>query len=253
MKKVLLTIMIFVLLLAGVKAEIVTSGSVIDLDAIENPISSLDIKDVIKADLLRPYGSDEFQIDASKLPSLNDMPYVLTQITDKPIIMTNGSLTINGKSIKLINGYAFLMPLTKYTLAKNLRISISNDKVKIEDSKISFQTTKVVIREGIVYVDDNNIPLRVMPNMIFNDLIIIFGEDNLRKTNLQIKNDKVSYDYQFERPAKLLYLFDTKMNIDIVVDANTAKYKIEKPFWSLFTSGENGDIKSYNFTKYAAF
>ena len=45
------------------------------------------------------------------------------------------------------------------------------------------------------------------------------------------------------------------MNTDvtIVVDAETGDYKIKKPFWTIFASGETKGVKEYNFTQYAAF
>lgn len=241
-------------MLSGVSAEIVTPGSVIDINAQENPTSSLDIKDVIKENLLRPYGSDGFEIDTSKLPSVNDDKYLLTQISTKPIVITPDKFEINGKGIRFINGNAFVMPLTKYELAKNLRISGigSNDILKIEDSKLSFKTHKVTIKDGIVYVGEKELPLKIMPNMILNDLMTKFKEENFKKMETLANDNEVTYNYVFKRPAKLLF-WNTTIDISIVVDATTGEYNIKKPFYSIFFYGENIGIKDYNFTKYAAF
>lgn len=253
MKNLILTAMVFILLIANVSAEIVTSGSVIDINAQESKTSSLDIKDIIKADLLRPYGSDEFQIDVNKLPSVNDAPYLLARISDKPIIMTQDDLKISDKGIKFINGNAFLMPLTRYTLAKNLRIKTTENGVKIEDSKLSLQADKVTIKNGAVYLGDAEIPLKIMPNMILNDLIGALDEQNIKRVEIESDKNEVKYSYVFNVPAKLLFFFDAKIDINIIVDAATGKHKIKKPVWALFTSGEESAIKDYNFTQYAAF
>src|SRR3989344_2434262 len=103
MKKLLILLVTFALLASNIKAEIITEGTVIDLNAIENPTSSLDIKDIIKANLLRSYGEDKFQIDVKQLPSVNDDSYLLTQITEKPIVIKPDELTIDGKIISLIS------------------------------------------------------------------------------------------------------------------------------------------------------
>lgn len=253
MKGLLILLATFMLLVSGIRAEIITEGTVIDLNAIENPTSSLDIKDVIKANLLRGYGEDKFQIDVKQLPSLNDEPYLLTQITDKPIIIKPDEFTIDGKVIEFVNGNAFIMPLTKYQLAKNLRIRSAGDKIKIEDSKFSFQTDKAVIKSGILFIGENKIPVKVMPNMIYNDLITIFGEDKVRKVAIESKKDDFKYSYLFETSAELFLFIDMKMNINVVVDAETGKYNIDKPIWAIFASEENKDVDSYDFAKYAAF
>lgn len=254
MKNILILSAIFLLILSSVKAEIVTPGSTISIKGELDTTSSLDIKDVIKENLLRPYGSNEFEIDVSKLPSVNDNRYVLTQISDKPIVITPEKFEVNGKGIKLINGNAFVMPLTKYTLAKNLRIFGvgSDDILKIEDSKLSFMTHKITIKDGIVYFGENDLPIKVMPNMILNDLIDMFNEQNLKKTKILVDDKKVEYSYTFKRPATLLF-WNTTMDVSINVDATTGKYSIKKPFYSIFFYGENAGIKDYNFTQYAAF
>lgn len=251
MKKLL--IVIFLLAIVSVNAEIVTKGTVIDTKSIEDPISSLDIKDVIKENLIRSYKGDEFEIDVAKLPSVNDAPYILMQITELPIVLKKDSITINGKVIKLANGKAFVMPLTNYILAKNLRIHSVDEGLIIEDSKFSFPTSKVVISNGVVFIGENNIPVKVMPNMIFNDLIANLGEENVRRVEIQSNDKQLTYTYQFERPAKILYLINVKMDVDIKVDAETGKYKIKKPLWAIFSAGENAGITDYNFIQYAAF
>lgn len=253
MKNLALIAVLFVLLTANLNAEIVTPGSVIDISAQEDKTSSLDIKDIVKADLLRPYGEDEFQIDVNKLPSVNDDPYLLTKISEKPIVITQDELTISDKGIKFINGNAFLMPLTKYTLAKNLRIKTTENRVKIEDSKLSFQTDKAIIKDGVVYLGENEIPLKIMPNMILNDLIGALGEKNVKRVEIESGSKEIKYSYIFNVPAKLLFFFDTSMDINIIVDASTGKHKIKKPIWALFASGEESAIQNYNFTNYAAF
>ena len=253
MKKLLILLVTFALLASNIKAEIITEGTVIDLNAIENPTSSLDIKDIIKANLLRSYGEDKFQIDVKQLPSVNDDSYLLTQITEKPIVIKPDELTIDGKIIEFVNGNAFVMPLTKYQLAKNLRIKAAGDKVKIEDSKFSFNADKVVINSGIVFINEDKIPVKVMPNMIYNDLTSIFGEDKIRKVEIETKKDNLKYSYLFETSAKLFLSIDMKMNINIIVDAKTGKYSIDKPIWAVFASGENKNVDSYDFTKYGAF
>ncbi|MDD5649533.1 MAG: hypothetical protein PHF86_03835 [Candidatus Nanoarchaeia archaeon] len=250
MKK--LAFIVFLLVIASVTAEIVTEGSVIDTKSIESSASSLDIKDAIKANLIRAYNGNEFEIDITKLPSVNDEPYVLTQITDMPIVIRSNNITINGKNLKFVKGNAFIMPLTNYVLTKNLRI-YNTDKVIIEDSKFSFPTSKVVINKGVVYVGENNIPVKIMPNMIFNDLSNNLGEQNIKKVEILSSDKQLTYLYQFERPAKLFYLFNVKMNVDIKVNAQTGKYSLGKPIWAIFTAGENKGITDYNFTQYSAF
>ncbi|MBS3163373.1 hypothetical protein J4427_01660, partial [Candidatus Woesearchaeota archaeon] len=68
-----------------------------------------------------------------------------------------------------------------------------------------------------------------------------------------LNEDKIEYTYTFNRPAKLLYLFTMNTDVTIVVDAETGDYKIKKPFWTIFASGETKGVKEYNFTQYAAF
>lgn len=253
MKKLVLILILFVLLFNNVRSEVVTEGSVIGISATNSSTTSLDIKDVIKANLLRPYGTDEFEIDVTKLPSVNDNPYLLTQVTPKIITMTPNKLDIAGKGIKFINGNALLMPLTKYILAKNLRIYVDGDRLKIEDGKLSFKTTKVTIKDGIVYLGDNEIPVRVMPNRILSHFLNGFKEENFKKMSIESNNEKIEYIYTFSRPAKILYLFDTNVDVSVIVDGQTGKYSINKPLWTIFTTEENAGIKEYNFTEDAAF
>lgn len=254
MKNILILAMVFLLILANVSAEIVTTGSVISIKGEQDTTSSLDIKDVIKASLLRPYGSNEFEIDVSKLPSVNDDEYVLTQISDKSIVITPDKFEVDGKGIRFINGNAFVMPLTKYTLAKNLRIfgTGSNDILKVQDSKLSFRTHKITIKDGIVYAGEKELPLKIMPNMILNDLMVMFREENFKKMEILANDDEVTYNYVFKKSAKLFF-WNTIMDVSIVVDATTGAYSIKKPFYSVFFYGENAGIKDYDFNKYAAF
>ena len=246
--------MIFLIILANVNAEIVAPGSVVSIKGDSDLTSSLDIKGIIKANLLRPYGSDEFEIDVSKLPSVNDDKYVLAQISDKPIVITPEKFEVSGKGIRFTNGDAFVMPLTKYELAKNLRIfgTGSNDILKVQDSKLSFRTRKITIKDGVVYVGEKELPLKIMPNMILNDLMILFREENFKKMEILANDDEVAYNYVFRRPAKLFF-WDTAMDVSIVVDAATGAYSIKKPFYSVFFYGENTGIKDYDFNQYAAF
>ncbi len=254
MKGILIILILILVTLSSVSAEILTPGSVIPLGVESDSITSSDIKDVVKENLIRPYESNEFDIDVSQLPSVNDKKYLLTQITTKPIVITPDKFEINGKEIKFINGNAFLMPLTKYILAKNLRISgiDSNDILKVEDSKLSFMTHNITIKDGVVYVGEKELPIKVMPNMILDDLINIFKEENLKKTEVLVDDNKIQYTYTFNRPAKLLF-WNTTIDVSIVVDGSKGTYSIKKPFYSIFLYGENAGIKEYNFTKYAAF
>ncbi len=96
MKNILIILTVFFIMLANISAELVTPGSVISIKGEQDTTSSLDIKDVIKVALLRPYGSNEFEIDVSKLSSVNDDKYVLTQISSKPIVITPDKFEING-------------------------------------------------------------------------------------------------------------------------------------------------------------
>ena len=255
MRNILILATVFLLMLANINAEIVTPGSIISIKGESDLTSSLDIKDTVRANLIRPYGSENFQVDASKLPSLNDDKYLLTYVSDKPIVVTPNKLEVGGKGIEFINGNAFLMPLTKYELAKNLRISglDSGDVLKVQDSKLSFNTNRVLVKGGIVYAGENEIPLKIMPNMILNDLVLIFKEENFKGLAIFLNEDKIEYTYTFNRPAKLFYLFNMNTDVSIVVDAKTGDYKIKKPFWTIFASGETEGVKEYNFTQYAAF
>lgn len=216
-----------------------------------NSVTSKDIKDIVRGDLMRDFGSDYFKVEVNKLPKYNDIPFLSFEMSDKVINIKPNSLTVDGMLIKPSEPVLY-MPYTKYLLSKNLIVKDSMGLLTLTDDSIEIRTEEINIIDGIVYLHPNKLKIRVMPYMVvyrFRQLT----KDGITKVEMNSKKDGLTYKLTAKTKGKLFLFKDVNMNVIITIDAITGKIKYNKPWWAIFSKGEMDTFKNFNATEVYAF
>ncbi len=241
MKKILLILFLIPLLVSAAEVNdfiVVTSNS----------STSLDIKDIVRGDLIREYGNDYFTIYTKDLPKINDVPFLSFEKNDKVITITPEQLSVDNNIIKL-DGDVIYMPYTDYLLDGNLRVYNYNGILILQDNNFNIKTEEVNIKDGIIYLHDTRMPIKIMPYMITYRLRQITN-DKIEQMEIYSNKDALEYRYKLKLEGKLFGIWKKSMDSSITVDAIKGTIKINKPWWAIFSTGENSlfngfDIKEF--------
>ncbi len=252
MKKLLLLLLIIPIVF-GIDA---TVGD--DISLTSGTPTSVDIKDIVRGDLIKEYGVDYFVVNIKDLPKVGNpskgiplTPFLSFEKSDKTINIKQNYLTVDEILIKP-NGNVLLIPYSNYLLAENLKVINEENKVIIMDSNIAIKTEELNVIDGIFYLHNTKLPVKIMPYMITYRLRQL-SNDRINRLEISSKDDALEYGYSIKTEGKLFYIWEKQMDIDVLIDAVTGKVKTNKPWWTIFSVGEEKFLSKINWEEFYAF
>ncbi|MFA5175821.1 MAG: hypothetical protein WC413_00990 [Candidatus Nanoarchaeia archaeon] len=248
MKKTILYLIFAVLLVNLVFAF----EEVIGYDPVANYTTSVELKDIVldsKAIISRNYNENIFNIDGKAITKINGHPIVHLDLIEEPIIISPNQILIGDQEVNILHDSPIVSPKLVYNLSRNIRIIQVKDEnsLFLDDNKINFSLTKVKVDKGVLYVNEEEIPFKVMPFQAKNTFRYqLETYDNpgvdVRYKEIKIDKKKAWYIYTVESYGKLLFIWDRKVPIELKVNAITGNLDISKPLWAIFVFGENKNL-----------
>ncbi len=224
----------------------------------QNSPTSEDIKEIVNADLIRPFQEDYFIVNSSELPKFSnpkkgipETPFLSFEVSDKKINIKPDSLTVDGMLIKPTE-YTMYMPYTNYFLSQNLRIWQMEDYLILQDDTFNIATEEINVEKGIVYLHKNKLPIKIMPYMITYEIRKL-TRDEVTDMTIFVEEDELKYSLKAPATGKLFYLFDKNMKIKIIIDGFKGTMRYDKPWYALFTVGETDKFDNIDLEEFKAF
>ncbi|MDD5133761.1 MAG: hypothetical protein PHD81_04955 [Candidatus Nanoarchaeia archaeon] len=225
---------------------------VIGYDPVANYTTSVELKDIVldsKAIISRNYNENIFNIDGKAITKINGHPIVHLSIPEEPIIITPKQIFIGNQEVNILHESPIVSPKLVYNLSRNIRIiQVKNENsLFLDDNKINFSLSRVKVNKGILYVNEEEIPFKVMPFQAKNTFryqLETYDNPgvNIEYKEVKIDKKKVWFIYTTESYGKILFIWDIKVPLELKVNAITGNLDINKPLWAIFVFGENKNL-----------
>ncbi len=119
---------------------------------------------------------------------------------------------------------------------KNISINKEGDKVHIKEGSAEVETNETInVQTGnfSVLTDNGSIVIRITPEELTTEKEL--KNQTIQKIELKAEKNKVLYQVNGVKPARLLFLIPISINIQTDIDAASGNVEnIKSPWWSVF-------------------
>jgi len=151
------------------------------------------------------------------------------------IFARNHSMSVDG-AMRALNE-TISADLTVNGRSRGLRFDPDADSVNITEGNVTVETgDDISIENDTLSIDGAKV--LVMPSEVPQDI----NAKNIRSAVLHVVSGGPVYDVNATRKAKLLWMFDSDMDVETTLDAGTGRIMSEnRPWWSFLASVAGGE------------